>query len=245
MAIRSDTLARFPGTGSGLGVFSWAREMRALALTTANPPPFPEGDWAKGDGRIALVLPGIMTGDWATTRLRTFLTRQGYRADGSEIVFNGGPTKTLVAHLERKLKSLTELQGGPIDVMGVSLGGVFARGLAHRFPEHVRQVITMCSPIQFPVTTPLEPFVRALSNFYESGWVEDRARIGARPPVPVTAVYSQVDGIVDWRQCLQVEGPGYENVHIAGPHTTMGSNPLAQRLIAERLARVPMLETVG
>jgi pimeloyl-ACP methyl ester carboxylesterase len=236
MAVRSETLAVLPATGSDLGFFSWAREMRALAACVARPPCFPSGDLPRGRGETVLVLPGILAGDWTTVRLRSFLTQQGYRVAGSDIAFNAGPTRGIITQIERKLLSLSDKASGPILLVGQSLGGIFARGLAHRHPERVRGVVTLCSPIRFPVTTPLEPFVRALAILHDAGWVADRERIAAAPPAPVTAIYSREDGIVDWRQCLQDEGPGYPNVHVAGAHTTMGSNPEAQRVIAQKLA---------
>ncbi len=236
MAVDSAVLAALPRAGSNLGLSSWAREVRALAACTASPPRYPE-DGPRGQGEVVLVVPGFLTGDWTTGRLRNFLSSRGYRAEAAEVFFNSGPTRTLIAHLERKLFRLSEEANAPIALIGLSLGGVFARGLAHLQPDRVNRVITLCSPIRFPVTTPLEPFVRALSTFHDAGWVADRDRIAQPPPAPVTAIYSQTDGIVDWRQCLQDEAPGYENIHVSGTHTTMGSNPQAQRIIAETLAR--------
>jgi pimeloyl-ACP methyl ester carboxylesterase len=236
MSVDSATLAVPPKAGSALGLSSWTREVRALAACMASPPCFPEGDVPRGQGEIVLVMPGFLTGDWTTGRLRSFLARQGYRAEASEVFFNSGPTRGLVEHLERKLITLSDEGSAPIALIGLSLGGVFARGFAHRHPTRVRRVITLCSPIRFPVTTTLEPFVRALAFLHDAEWVGDRERIAARPPVPVTAIYSQLDGIVDWRQCLQDEAPGYENIDVPGTHTTMGSHPEAQRIIAHRLA---------
>ena len=43
-------------------------------------------------------------------------------------------------------------------------------------------------------------------------------------------------GIVDWRCCLPEAGDG-ETIQIEGAHSTMGSNPVVQRVVAERLAR--------
>ena len=236
MFVNSAVLAVPPPAGSALGFSSWTREVRALAACTASAPCFPSDGLPRGRGENVLVVPGFLTGDWTTVRLRTFLTRQGCCAEGAKIVFNSGPTRSLVAHLERKLATLSDKEGAPVALIGLSLGGVFARGLAHLHPSRVKRVITLCSPIRFPVTTPLERAVRALAFFHDAKWVADRERISARPRMPVTAIYSQLDGIVDWRQCLQEEAPGYDNVHIPGAHTTMGSNPDAQRVIAMTLA---------
>jgi len=58
------------------------------------------------------------------------------------------------------------------------------------------------------------------------------------PPVPVTAVISPVDGVIDWRVCVAEGAPHVETVMIAIHHMTMGSNPDVQRLVAARLALV-------
>ena len=54
--------------------------------------------------------------------------------------------------------------------------------------------------------------------------------------VPVTALYSEEDGVVDWRECLQDEHPGSKNVRVSGAHATVGSNPAALAAIAEALS---------
>jgi pimeloyl-ACP methyl ester carboxylesterase len=236
MSVNAAILAVPPQAGSALGFGSWTREVRALAACMASPPCYPEEGVPRGQGETVLVIPGFLTGDWTTGRLRGFLARQGYRAEASEVFFNSGPTRGLVEHLERKVLALSDESETPISLIGLSLGGVFARGFAHRYPDRVKRVITLCSPIRFPVTTTLEPFVRALAFLHDAQWVADRERIAAHPKAPVTAIYSQLDGIVDWRQCLQDEAPGYDNIDVPGTHTTMGSHPEAQRIIAQRLA---------
>ncbi len=234
--MRAADLARYPGKDSPLGLRSWGREMRALASCMARPPCFPSGDLPKGGGHTVLVIPGFLTGDWTTARLREFLTRQGYRAEKAGTVFNAGPTARLTQLLERRLDALVQERGERITVMGQSLGGVFARGLAHRRPDAVARVVTLVTPIRFPVTTPLQPFVAAFSRWFDPAWVADAGLIAAAPSVPVTAIYSPEDGIVDWRQCLQEEGPASRNILVHGAHTTMASNPDVQAAVARALA---------
>ena len=96
--------------------------------------------------------------------------------------------------------------------------------------------MTLCSPIRFPVTTPLQPFAQALAPFHEESWVARRDEIAQPLSVPVTAIYTEEDGIVDWRQCLQDETDMAKNVRVSGAHTTVGSNPEAQTAIAFALA---------
>ncbi len=58
---------------------------------------------------------------------------------------NWGPTPGLRAGLRRRLLDLRAGEGAPIALVGVSMGGLLARDLAHDHPEAVRQVITVAS----------------------------------------------------------------------------------------------------
>jgi len=235
--MRTGSIARLPERGSPLGPASWAREMQALALSHLRPPDYPLGEAPRGDGHTVLVLPGFLTGDWTTARLRGFLSALGYRVSKADVLCNIGPTRELIPRLERRILQLSDMRGQKVSLVGQSLGGVFARGLAQLHPGAVRSVVTLCSPIHFPVTTALEPFVRLFEPFHDPQWLARAGDIAKPPGMPVTAIYSREDGIVDWRQCLQDEAPGCINIGVAGSHTTMGSNPEAQRVVAEALAK--------
>lgn len=231
------TLAVLPKRGSALGFKSWAREMAQVAACIVKPPPYPAEGLPRGDGSGVVVIPGFLTGDWMTGRLRGFLRSLGYRAAKAGVPFNAGPTKAILARAEDAVLRLADETKAPVALVGQSLGGVFARDLAHKHPDVVRCVVTLCSPLQFPVMTNLQPFVRALSWSYDQDWIAGAERIALPPRARVTAIYSESDGLVDWHQCLQAEAPGCRNVHVPGAHATMGANPLAQAEIAWALAR--------
>jgi hypothetical protein len=57
------------------------------------------------------------------------------------------------------------------------------------------------------------------------------------PPVPVTALFSRDDGVIDWRASVPTESEMVEIVEVSGPHMTICSNPQVQRIVVERLAR--------
>ena len=230
-----ERVAVFPPKGSSLGLQSFSREIVEAAWDTISPPDFASGPLPRGDGQTVLLIPGFLAGDWTMNRLRTFLIRLGYRVETARVFFNPGPTSAMIAQLDGALLRLA--QTGKINIVGQSLGGALARSLAQRHPQSVRRVVTLCSPIRFPVTTPLEPFAQLLSLFHDSKWVARRHEIAQPVPVPVTAIYSIDDGIVDWRQCVQDEGPGCENICVRGAHTVVGSNPQAQMAIAFALAK--------
>ncbi|MGD0189834.1 MAG: alpha/beta fold hydrolase [Rhizomicrobium sp.] len=223
--------AVLPGRDSPLGLASWARELASVVSVSVNPPPYPDRDLPRGDGATVLLLPGFLGGDWTMGRLRHFLESLGYRAEHAGIVFNPGPTAATLARIDSTLLRLGA-ERGAIHLVGQSIGGAFALALAHRHPQHVRSVVTLCTPLRFPVTTPLAPFVRACAPLHTREWSEQVQQIAKPPAVAVTAIYSRDDGIVDWRQCLQDEALRCRNVHVSGAHSTMGSNPDAQIAVA-------------
>jgi pimeloyl-ACP methyl ester carboxylesterase len=211
--------------------------MRALARSHAQPQPFPAEPLPRGDGQMVMALPGFLTGDWAMERHRAFLRSRGFNVVSSGIRFNPGPTKRIIGDLDARLFRWSDRAKGPIALVGASLGGVFARALAIRFPDRVSRIVTLCSPIRFPVTTSLAPFVWALEWRHDPEFKKLAPEVSRNPQAPVLAIYSATDGIVDWQSCLQDEDATHVNLRIDGAHTTMGSQPAAQAAVVRWLAQ--------
>src|SRR5271163_2013539 len=133
--MRSEALAVYPKRDHALGLSSLLRNGMSLASTLLKPPSVVTEEIPRGDGRIVLVIPAFLSGDWATAGLRGFLSQIGYRVETAGIALNYGPTTQLIRKLDRTLLHLAALQGSPIDVIGQSLGGVLARDLAERHPD--------------------------------------------------------------------------------------------------------------
>jgi pimeloyl-ACP methyl ester carboxylesterase len=115
----------------------------------------------RGDGHSILVLPALARGAPYTAPVREFLTKLGYVAHGWNLGANTGPTKRLLDGAADRLVALSD-QHGPVSIVGFSMGGLFARWLAMRMPDRVRQVITVCSPIHRAANTfwlPVEPLL--------------------------------------------------------------------------------------
>jgi len=193
----------------------------------------------RGDGHGVLVLPGLLASDLSTALLRRFLRSLGYVVRGWDLGRNLGPTEAVLDGLPRVLAALAEDTGGPVSVVGWSLGGIYARELARERPGQVRQVITLASP--FALTDPrqsrAEGAYRRRSRLHAGGErVPTREQVARPISVPSTAVYSRRDGIISWQACIEPETAQHENVEVRCGHLGFGTDPATWWLLADRLA---------
>ncbi|HST80619.1 MAG TPA: hypothetical protein VLL08_02635 [Kineosporiaceae bacterium] len=208
-----------------LGLYSAARPF-ALAL------PF-------GDGHPVLVLPGLLGDDVSTQALRSVLRRRGYAVHGWQLGRNVGPTAECLEGMRARLTHLRWRYDRPVSLIGWSLGGIYARLLAREAPASVRQVITLASP--FGMARRSQSRAHAAFERYSHLHVlpaelpVERGKAALR--VPATAIYSRLDGIVDWRACIERSGPRSENIAVTASHTGIGHHPATIYAVADRLAQ--------
>lgn len=193
----------------------------------------------QGDGHPVLVLPGLLADDVSTGLLRGRLRRLGYRAHGWKLGRNIGPTARCVQGLEARMVELADRYGRQVSIIGWSLGGIYARDIARRSPESVRQVITLGSP--FRLTRHSQTRANRAFDRFSHLHVEHRTlplEDDAQPlPVPATSIYSHSDGIVHWQTCLNAPGERCENIAVRASHLGLGHHPAAIWAIADRLAQ--------
>jgi hypothetical protein len=197
----------------------------------------------RGDGHGVLVLPGLLASDTSTLALRVYLRWLGYDVRGWDLGCNRGPTEEVLAGMPRALLAHARRTGGPVSLVGWSLGGIYARELARRDAKHVRQVITLGSP--FAMQDPrrqsrVDGPYRRLSHLHADGARLPTSEQRARPiGVPSTSVYSRLDGVVSWQACREPENQNHQNVEVRCSHIGFGVDPATLWLIADRLA-VPL-----
>ncbi|MCB1385846.1 MAG: alpha/beta hydrolase [Nitratireductor sp.] len=194
----------------------------------------------KGVGRPVLVLPGFLTDDDATAVLRHYLSEQRHIAYPWTLGVNLGPTEAILDGLEQRLDEILLAHGEPVSLVGVSLGGLYARDLARRRPDSVRQVITLASPfrIERSSQSSLGAVFDSLSSLHVhpsrfSVWTLPREPL----PVPATAIYTRSDGIVAWETCLDEDSRDAENIEVIGSHSGLVHLPTALYAVADRLAQ--------
>jgi pimeloyl-ACP methyl ester carboxylesterase len=193
----------------------------------------------RGDGHPVLLLPGFLASDVSTRPLRGFLRDLGYWAHRWNLGRNLGIRGDLEERMAARLTEVHEGKGRTVSLIGWSLGGVYARFLANRFPERVRCVITLGAP--FAADT------KANNSWRLYEWLTDQrideipaeriAEMRRTPTVPTTSIFSRTDGIAAWQTSVQPEGPLAESIRVPGSHLGLGFNPLVLYAIADRLAQ--------
>ena len=198
----------------------------------------------RGDGHPVMVLPGFMASDQSTALLRGYLKQLGYDSMGWELGQNSGRFEIIHHILIARFLEAVDDCGDKITLIGQSLGGVYARELARLFPDKVRQVITLGSPFGVVNGTAANPLVRSLFEIQSGLSIEEMREAifemdpHKTPPVPLTAIYSKGDGVVNWRVCREAfEDFETDNLEVFGAHCGMGFNAAIYYIIADRLAQ--------
>ena len=181
-----------------------------------------------------LVLPGLARGDSQTLGMRRHLAGLGFDARRWGLGVDIGPTRRVLDGLLALLDVTADI-GGPVNLVGLSMGGLFARWMAQCRPALVQPVVTVCSPFRSPFDSFFLP-LRRVAPLWPCDLVDFIEAVGRRSAVPTTCLYTVTDGTVAWRSCLDPDTPA-DCIEFEGVHVTMASNPAVWSLVAERLAR--------
>jgi len=206
-----------------------------------------------GDGAPVIVIPGFLGSDTYLMEMYNWLRRIGYKPYYSRIGRNSECPDVLRDRLFETMDQAYEETGRKLHLIGHSLGGLLARSAAARRPEQVEQVICLAAPFQ---DIRVHPMVLAAAGFVRQrirGRRKEEPRIQrdcytgdcdcdfatslrSDPPASVAraAIYTETDGVVDWRSC--VEEDESLNTKVDGTHTGLAFNPQVFRRIAALLA---------
>lgn len=195
----------------------------------------------RGDGHPVFVIPGFLSDASATAPLRDFLGRLGYEVHDWGLGLNLGPRTAgrTGERLTRHFAALASARGRSMTVIGWSLGGIMARQLARRAPQHVRRVVTLGAPFTGdPRATTASGLYQLLTGqrFSDPDFQEMLRQSRLPPPVPATSIFSKSDGIVAWQCCQEPPAPHTENIEVDGSHGGLLAHPQALLAIADRLA---------
>ncbi len=211
--------------------------------------PYAERSGPRDPAPVVLV-PGFLAGDGSLSMMAAGLRRAGRRTYRSAIHANIGCTAAAAEQLERRIEAIAARRGSRVQVVGHSLGGMLARGLAVRRPDLVSGIVTLGSPMLAPgahhvsLSASLELLVRLSAAGWRGLMAEDcvtgrcaRASFEEnRAPLPddvsFTAVWSRRDGVVDHRACVDPEARAVE---VRATHLGMAVDPRVLAVVVQAL----------
>lgn len=141
-----------------------------------------------------MVIPGFLANDRTTLGLQRAFADAGYRVAGWGLGLNTGVQGDTLDRIVGRIEAFGG--GGPVTLVGWSLGGIYAREAAKLRPDLVDKVVTLGSPFSGDRRN------NNVWRLYElvAGHPVDDPPIDAdpavKPPVPTLAVFSRRDGIV-------------------------------------------------
>jgi len=169
--------------------------------------------------------------------LRQFLASRRMAPSGWGQGSNLGLRPGVLDHAHACLQQLHARTQRKVSLVGWSLGGIYARELAKRSPEIVRQVISLGSPFTgHPRQTNAWRFYE-LASGHRIGAHDLHGELRQAPPVPTTSIWSRSDGVVSWRCSVESRHHEAENIEVEASHIGMGANPAVLYALADRLAQ--------
>jgi len=206
----------------------------------------------RGKGEPVVVIPGFLGSDNYLMEMYYWLRRIGYKPYYSRIGRNADCPDVLLDRLFVTMDKASEESGRKLHLIGHSLGGLLARSAAVQRPEQVAQVICLAAPFRdirvHPMVLAAAGFVRGrIRQQQRRRSIERECYTGnctcsfanaARRDLPATidraAIYTETDGVVDWRSCIEDEET--HNTKVNGTHVGLAFNPQVYRQIAKLLA---------
>jgi len=210
----------------GTALQPWRLAFRSRALSAA----------PRGDGRVAIALPGWKAPEVTTAPLRGYLRSLGHDARSWGFGVNQGDVEAKRDEMIVKVCKVAEDTGRPVNLLGWSLGGVVAREVARSAPDSVHRLVIYGSPVVGG------PTHTAGVGAYAAEEVERirelQAHLDATEPIttPITAIFTRNDSVVDWRACIDRFSLDVTTVEVGSTHVGLGIDPDVWLTVAEALA---------
>ena len=135
-----------------------------------------------------------------------------------------------------RVKQRSEQLESKLSLIGWSLGGSLAREAGRELPDHVKQIITLGSPV---VGGP--KYTAAAGRMSKRGididWIEKQMQRREQWPieVPITAIVSPSDGIVGFNAAQDIFSTNVRHIEMDVAHLSMPLNPKVWDVILDTL----------
>jgi pimeloyl-ACP methyl ester carboxylesterase len=206
----------------------------------------------KGDGSAVILVPGFMGSDFYLFELFLWLRRIGYKPYLSGIGRNADCLNILSNKLVKTINRAHKETGKKVHLIGHSLGGILSRSAAVQQPSKISSVITLASPYRgvrsHPWVLEMAEKIR-MKIFAErdnanhpdcyTGFCDCVAVTSLQNALPSSilqsAIYTKLDGIVDWRSCINDDSS--TDFEVTSTHIGLAFNHQVYKHIATRLAK--------
>lgn len=205
-----------------------------------------------GDGSGVVLIPGLLAPDFYLKPMNSWLGRIGYKPYFAGIACNAQcPNLLIEGCLNDAIERAFTETGRRVHLIGHSLGGIIARSMAAQRPREVASVIMLGAP--FRGTVAHQTVLRVIEKVRHRILGEHRTDVlpdcytarcscdfveSLRRSMPAsvmeTAIYTEQDGLLDWRYCIT--GDCDSDFEVTGTHIGLVYNSSVYSIIATRLA---------
>lgn len=176
-----------------------------------------------GQGQTVLLLPGFGTNTSSMSVIKRYLNKIGFKAQHWRAGFNHGDIGKLMPQVLDDIRELSQKTGGPIKLLGWSLGGYLAREAAREVQQSVSRIVTLGSPVVGgPKYTAMKPLYDLRGTDVDSVEKSTLKRFENPIVCPIVALYSKRDSIVSWQACIDRFSPNVEHIEVKATHMAMG-----------------------
>jgi len=188
-------------------------------------------------GAPVMVIPGFLASDASTAPLRFGLAASGYDVHGWGQGTNLGASEVRLEQLASEVARIARRREQPVMLVGWSLGGLYAREIAKRAPDHVARVVTLGSPFSGNPRSNRVWWLYEWINGHPVDALPIDCDISAKPPVPTIALWSRDDGIVASASARGLPHEADEAVEVSCSHIGFTFEPAAIAAVIEVLRR--------
>jgi len=189
-----------------------------------------------GKNQPVLLVPGYRAGNVSMEIIKKFLKHNKFNAISWSQDYNNGHVEVMLEKLKEDVIHYQKKYNSKIHLVGWSLGGYLSREAARDLPDFVQSITTLATPIHGG-----PKYTIAANENVQNGFDIDHIESvvterNLRPiPVPITAIYTKNDSIIDWRTCIDPHITDEDHFLVSTTHLGVIWSPEVFQIIVKRL----------